>query len=135
MNDGEKNAWIQKKHMSQHVNYHIILENLNEYRYQCLDSGMEVHHLLNDIRSDKLPVVIVIVRVHPNKYENNFDAVVTYLSQYIDKRGPTPSVKVASITQTRPAKRQKILAAYDTFQGKIELKKYIREKCVLMSMA
>ena len=50
---------------------------------------------------------IAKAREHPNKYKNNFDAVVTYHLEYIDKQGQTPSVKVASIVQTRSTKRQK----------------------------
>ena len=49
---------------------------------------------------DKLSATIALVRAHPGKYEKNFVAVITYLSQYINKQGPTPNVKVASITQS-----------------------------------
>ena len=44
------------------------------------------------------------VRSHPYKYEKDFNAVVAFLTQYIDKRVPTPCVKIASVTQTTPAK-------------------------------
>ena len=64
------------------------------------------------------------VRAHPDKYKKDFDAVVAFLTKYIDNRAPTPSVKVASVTQTRPAKQQKTSASHETFRGKIELKKY-----------
>ena len=62
--------------------------------------------LLKGIRCDKLSTAVVTVRVHPDRYEKDFDAVVTFLTQYIDKKAPTPSVKFASVTQTRSAKRQ-----------------------------
>ena len=64
------------------------------------------------------------VRAHPDKYKKDFDAVVTILTQYIDKKPPTPSTKVPSVTQTRPAKRQKTSTSHSTFRGKVELKKY-----------
>ena len=37
-------------------------------------------------------------------------------------------MKVACITQTRPAKRQKTSVSCSTFRGKIEFKKYFREE-------
>ena len=40
------------------------------------------------------------VIVDPDKYKKNFDAVVTLLTQYIDKRAPKLSVKVVSVTQS-----------------------------------
>ena len=64
------------------------------------------------------------VRAHPDRYKKDFDAVVTFLFQYIDRKALTPSVKVAFITQTRPAKRQKTSASCNIFKGKIELRKY-----------
>ena len=51
-----------------------------------------------------------------------------------DKRSPTPSLKVASVTQNRPAKQQKISAGHCTFKGKIKLKKYFMEEYNSMSM-
>ena len=47
------------------------------------------------------------VMAHPVNNERNFDAVIAYLSQFIKKQGPTLSIMVASITQTRPKKRLK----------------------------
>ena len=79
--------------------------------------------------------VVAAVRVHPDRYKKDFDAVVTFLSQYIDRNTPTPSVKVASITQTRPAKRQKTCINCVTFKGKIELRKYSQEEYDSMSAA
>ena len=63
-----------------------------------------------------------------------FDAVVAFLIQYINKRAPAPSVKVASVGQIRAAKQQKISASCGTVKGKIERKKYSREEYVSMSM-
>ena len=65
---------------------------------------------------------------HPDRYEKDFDAIVTFLSQYIDKKAPTPSVKVASVGQNKPAKWQKTITTCGTFNGKIELKKYSRKE-------
>ena len=65
---------------------------------------------------------VVAVRVHPGKYEKDFDAVVTFHSQYINKRLPTPSEKVASVGQNRPTKWKKTDATHGTLKGKIELK-------------
>ena len=89
---------------------------------------MKVQYLLNSIRCDKLSRAVAAIRAHPDKYKIDFDAVVTLLTQYIDKRAPAPSVKVASVTQTRPAKRQKTSASHGNFRGKIDLKKYLREQ-------
>ena len=60
--------------------------------------------------------------------QEDFDAEVTFFTQYIDKRSPTSSVKFASVGQNRAAKRQKASAGHGTFKGKIELKKYIPER-------
>ena len=68
------------------------------------------------------------VRAHPDKYKKDFDAVVAFLSQYIDKRALTSSVKVASVRQRRPSKQQKTSATFGIFKGKIELKKDSREE-------
>ena len=72
--------------------------------------------------------------VHPDKYEKDFGSVVTFLTKYINKRALTPSVKVASVGQKRPAKQQKTTTIHGTFKGKIELKKYSREEHDLMLM-
>ena len=82
-----------------------------------------------------MSTVVATVRVHPDKYEMDFDAVVMYLTQYIDKRAPTPSVRVASVAQTKPAKWQKTNASHDTFKRKNELKKYSRDEYDSMLMA
>ena len=50
---------------------------------------------------------VAAVRAHPDRYEKDFNAVVAFLSQYIDRKAPTPSVNIASINQYRPAKRHK----------------------------
>ena len=81
---------------------------------------------MKDIRCDKFSTAGATVRVHPDKYEKDFDAVVTLLSQYINKRALTPSVKVVSIGQSRPDKWQKTSTTCGTFKGKIELNKYSR---------
>ena len=92
--------------------------------YQGLDPGSKVEYLLNGIRYDKLSTAVTAVRAHPDKYKKNFDAVVAILIQYFYKKAPTSNVKVASVTQTRPAKQQKTNATLGTFKGMIELKKY-----------
>ena len=46
--------------------------------------------MLNGIRCDKLSTEVATVRVHPDKYKKDFYEVVTFLSQYIDKRALTP---------------------------------------------
>ena len=71
-----------------------------------------------------MSMAVATVRAHPNKYKENFDAVVTFLSKYINKKVPTLSVKVASVSQTTSAKRQKTSTSHGTFKGKIKLKKY-----------
>ena len=96
--DGEKKAWNWEKYVARHVKYHIILGNLMEYGCQGLDPGSKVRYLLNGIMCDKLSTAVATVRAHPDKYKNNFDAVVAFLTQYIDKKAPSPCVKVASVT-------------------------------------
>ena len=54
-------------------------------------------YLLNGIRCDKLPTAVTSVRVHPDKYEKDFDAVNAVLTQHIDKIAPTPNLKVSSL--------------------------------------
>ena len=71
-----------------------------------------------------MSTAVAAVRAHPDKYEKDFDAVVIFFTHYIDKRTPTPSVKIASVTQTRPAKQQKTSVSCGTFKGTIVLKKY-----------
>ena len=91
-----------------------------EYGYQGLDPGSKVRYLLNGIRCNKLSTAVATVRTHQDKYKKNFNAVVTFLTQYINKRAPTPSVKVASAMQTRPSKWQKINTSCGTFKEKIQ---------------
>ena len=50
---------------------------------------------------------VAAVREYPNMYKKDFDAVVAYLSQYIDKKAPTPCVKAASVEQKRPPRRKR----------------------------
>ena len=109
--------------------------NTMEYEYQSFDPGLKVQYLLNSIRCDKLSSADTIVRAHPNKYEKDFDTVVAFVTQYINKRAQTLSVKVASASQTRPAKQQKTSTTQGTFKGKVELKKYSREEYDSMSVA
>ena len=78
---------------------------------------------------------VATVRVHLDKYEKDFNAIVTFLTQYIDKRQFTTSAKVASVTQTTPAKQKKTSAVHGTLKGKIKLKKYSSEEYDLMSIA
>ena len=79
---------------------------------------------MNGFSCDKLSTAVTTVRAHPDKYKKDFDAVVAFFTQYIDKRAQKLSKKVASVTQTKPAKWQKISASHGTFKGKIELKNY-----------
>ena len=102
--------------------------NLMEYGYQGLDPGSKVRYLLNSFRCNKLSPAVSTVRVHLDKYKKDIDKVVAFLTQCINKRAPTPSVKVANVGQNRPAKQQKTSASGGTFKGKIELKKYSREE-------
>ena len=78
-----------------------------EYGHQGLDSGSKVKYLLNGIKCDKLSTAVAAVRSHPDKYEKKFDAVVTFLTQYINKRAPTPGMKVALVAQTKPAQSRR----------------------------
>ena len=100
-----------------------------------LEPRSKVCYLLNGIRCDKLSTAVAKVKVYPNKYEKDFDAAVTFLTQYIDKRGPTQRVKIAFVGQTRPAKQQKTSASHGTFKEKVESKKYSKEECDSMLKA
>ena len=40
---------------------------------------------------------VATVRVHQNKYEKDFDAIVAFLTQYIDRKACTPSVRIAYV--------------------------------------
>ena len=122
----EKKAGNWEKCVSCHVNYHIIPENIKEYGCQGLDPGTTFLHLMNDMRCNKRSTVIVTARSHPDKCEKDFNAVVTYLLQCIEKGRPIPSIMVVSITQTRPVERQKIREANDTFKGQNDVKEYSR---------
>ena len=126
--DGEERAWNWEKYAACNVKYQIILGNLMEYGYQGLDPVLKVGYLLNGIRCNKLSTAVATVRAHPDRYKKDFDAVVAFLSKNIDKKAPTPSVKVASVTQTRPAKRQRTSTRHGTFRVKIELRKYSQEE-------
>ena len=55
--------------------------------------------MLNGIRCDKLSAAVATERAHPHKYKKDFNTGVTFLSQYIDKKSPTPNVKIASARQ------------------------------------
>ena len=69
-----------------------------ENKYQGLNPGSKVWSLLNGIRCDMLSTAVATVRLYQDKYKKDFNAVIAFLTQYIDKRGPTSSVKVASFT-------------------------------------
>ena len=106
-----------------------------EYGYQDFDPGLNIQYLLNGMKCDKLSKVVATVRAHPDKYKKDFDTLVAFLSQYIDKRALTVKLKVASVGQSRPAKQQKASTTHGTFKGNIEWKKCSREECDSMSMA
>ena len=125
--DREKKAQNWEKYVAWHVKYYIILGSLMEYGYQGFGPGSKVRYLLNGIRCDKLSTAVTAVRAHPDKWEKDFDALVAFFTQYIDKRSQTPNVNIASVAQNRPAKWQKTSASHGTFKGKIKLKKYSRE--------
>ena len=82
-----------------------------------------------------MSTAVATVRAHPDKYENDFDEVVTFLIQNINKRAPTLSVTVASVRQTKTTSPQKISTSCGNFKKYIELKKYFREEYDSMAMA
>ena len=47
---------------------------------------------MNGIRCDKLSIAVTTDKAHQDKYKKDFDAIVAFLTQYIDKRAPTPSM-------------------------------------------
>ena len=80
-------------------------------------------------------MAVATVKLHPDKSKEDFNAVVTFLSQCNDKKASPPSVKAASVGENKPTKWQKTSTTHGTFEGKIEWKKYSREEYDLMSMA
>ena len=74
------------------------------------------------------------VALHPDKYEKDFETVVTIFTEYINKRAQTQSMKVASASEIRPAKQQKTRQIMAPSKGNFELKKHSREKFDSMSM-
>ena len=87
------------------------------------------------IRHDNLSTAVAAARVHTDKYKEVFDVVIAFITQYVDKRGPTSSVKVVIIAQTIPVKWQNTSTSGVTFKGKIELKKFFMEEYQSMLMA
>ena len=80
-----------------------------------------------------MSIAAATVKAHADRYKKDFDVVVAYLLQYVEKHGPTMSVNVVSVTQSRPAKRQKSDEAHGTFKGRIELKECSMEQYNSMS--
>ena len=72
--------------------------------------------MLNGISCDRLSTAVPAVRAHPDRYKKDFDAVIAFITQYISRKAPTTSVKGASFTQIRPAKRQKTSTRSGTFR-------------------
>ena len=58
--------------------FHIIVCKHMEYGYQGLDPGLKVWYVLNVIRCDKLSTAVATVMAHPEKYQKDFDIVVTF---------------------------------------------------------
>ena len=79
--DDEKKAWNWERYVAQHVKCHIILRNLIKYGQKDLEPGSKVQYLLNEMSCDKLSTAVTSVRVHPDKYKKDFDAVVALLTQ------------------------------------------------------
>ena len=48
-----------------------------------------------------MSIAVATVRAHSDKYEKGFDASVTFLIQYMEKRALTLSVKITSVKMTR----------------------------------
>ena len=66
------------KYVSHHVICHIIFVNLKGYGCQGLDPRKKVCHLLNEISYENISNAIATVKVHPERYEKDFDKVVAY---------------------------------------------------------
>ena len=126
--DRETKAWNWEKYVAWHVKYHVILGIFVEYGHQGLDLESKVQYLLNGVRCDKLSTAVPAAKVHPDKYEKDFNTVVSSLHQYIDKKASTSSVKDASVSQSRPPKWQMTSTTHGTIKGNIELKKYFRKE-------
>ena len=45
-----------------------------------------------------MSTAVAAVKSNPDKFKTDFDALVPFFTQYIDKKAPTPSVKVASLS-------------------------------------
>ena len=64
-----------------------------------------------------MSTAVAAVREHSDKYEKAFNTVVTFLTQYINKREPTLSVKVTSVAKLRPTNQEKSHGLMLTTQG------------------
>ena len=82
---------------------------------------------MNSIRCKKLSTAAATVRAYLDMYEKDFNAVVSFFIQYINKRAPTLSVRAASVPKTKPAKWQKTNSSHGTLNGYIGLKKHSRK--------
>ena len=99
---------------------------------------MDTKALIQDPKTDTCWVWQVVhsschSQGNPDKYKVDLNAVVAFLTQYINKK--TPSVKVASVAQIRHTKRHKTSATPGAFKQKIKLKKHSREEYDSILMA
>ena len=83
---------------------------------------------MNGVRCDKLATAAVAAFVTQDiNKKAPTAAVAAFVTQDI-KKAPIPSLKVASVAQTRPAKWQRTSAIHVTFKWMIKLKKYSKEE-------
>ena len=64
----------------------MILKDLKNYEYQELDLRTNVCYLLHGIRYGKMSTSVAAVMAHTDIYEKDFNAVVAYLSLYVEKQ-------------------------------------------------
>ena len=119
--DGERKTWDWYKYVALHKKQHTIMESLTDYGYSCIDNGTKVHHFLQGIKSSELEAAINVVCAQLEKYGTDFDAVVSYLSQMVTKKGLIVQSVWIATTGSQPV-RLKVVA----FMGKVECKKYLK---------
>ena len=104
------------------------MESLNDDDYSGMDNGTKVCHFFHGIKSTELEAAVNVVWAKPEKYGADFNAVVSYLSQMVTKKGSTMQSIQIPKTGSQPVK-PKVVA----FMGKVECKKYSKAVCNSMT--
>ena len=83
---GEKRRFNFEKHVTAHVNQHIILTNLVEHGYSRINKQSKVRHLHDGIKTKELDHVKTRI-LSNSALCNNFDACVSLFKDFIKQAG------------------------------------------------